>query len=29
MRYWAIYVLWQLSVMAYVWVSGRLVGIIR
>jgi hypothetical protein len=29
MRYWATYVGWQLSIMAFAWVSGRLLGMLR
>jgi hypothetical protein len=29
MRYWATYIAWQLSIMAFAWASGRLLGIIR
>jgi hypothetical protein len=28
-KYWITYVTWQLSIMGYVWLSGRLVGMIR
>jgi hypothetical protein len=29
MRYWAAYFAWQLSIMAFAWISGRLFGMIR
>lgn len=29
MRYWTTYVAWQLTIMAYAWVSGRLLGVLR
>lgn len=29
MRYWTTYILWQLSIMGYVWLSGRVAGIIK
>ena len=28
-KYWATYVGWQLSIMAFAWVSGRLLGMLR
>jgi hypothetical protein len=28
-RYWAIYIGWQVSIMAFAWTSGKLLGIIR
>jgi hypothetical protein len=29
MKYWAVYVGWQLSIMAFAWVSGRALGMLR
>jgi hypothetical protein len=29
MKYWVTYVLWQGSVMAFAWVSGRLLGVLK
>lgn len=29
MSYWLTYLAWQLSIMAFAWVSGRLLGMLR
>jgi hypothetical protein len=28
-KYWATYIAWQVSIIVYVWISGRLVGMLK
>ena len=29
LKYWSLYVIWQLSTMGYVWITGKLLGLLK